>query len=116
MIAKNIFLLYLLAAYPVYGQLAWQSQMVEVHPSLNDKVGIARFSFKNSGSGTITISDIKTSCGCTTADSEKRSYGPGETGDVTAIFSEYEKGSVRMKRGQSAHCIKIFHLPKILSS
>jgi hypothetical protein len=35
----------------------------------------------------VTIKSVKTSCGCTAARLEKKTYGPGEQGEVTARFS-----------------------------
>lgn len=52
-----------------------ESKSVEVH-----------FAFKNDGSTPVTISGFKTSCGCTTARLDKRTYQPGEGGEVIANY------------------------------
>ncbi|MCB1051274.1 MAG: DUF1573 domain-containing protein [Acidobacteria bacterium] len=45
------------------------------------------FKFKNSGSATLEISDVSTSCGCTSAKPEKTSYAPGEAGEIPVSFN-----------------------------
>jgi uncharacterized protein DUF1573 len=44
------------------------------------------YNFKNDGKGTLTISNVKGSCGCTVAQASKNSLAPGETADVKAVF------------------------------
>lgn len=44
------------------------------------------FPFTINGNARITITDIKTSCGCTTAKLDKTTYAPGESGNITATF------------------------------
>src|SRR5437588_9280473 len=39
-----------------------------------------RFEFVNRGPGTVTITDLRASCGCLAPRLEKRSYQPGESG------------------------------------
>jgi hypothetical protein len=46
----------------------------------------ATFEFQNVGKGVLTIEDVKTSCGCTTATPEKREYQPGEKGAIPVTF------------------------------
>lgn len=47
------------------------------------------FSFENTGSGTLEILDVKTSCGCTSAKGEElkgKSFAPGEGEDVEVTY------------------------------
>lgn len=44
------------------------------------------FEFKNTGKSDLTISDVKPSCGCTTATPEKATYKPGESGKIPVTF------------------------------
>ena len=46
----------------------------------------ASYVFTNSSGHAITISEIKTSCGCTTAELEKRIYQTGESGTINVVF------------------------------
>jgi hypothetical protein len=47
---------------------------------------IGRFPFKNIGKGTLIIRDIRTACGCTVPELEKREYLPGEEGVLDVVF------------------------------
>src|SRR5215470_1757868 len=40
------------------------------------------FTFVNSGSAAVEITDLRTSCGCVKPQLEKRTYAPGEGGEV----------------------------------
>ncbi|MET3874302.1 DUF1573 domain-containing protein [Puniceicoccus vermicola] len=51
-----------------------------------EKVEFA-FPFENSGETEVTITEIKSSCGCTTAKLDKKTYAPGESGEITGTFN-----------------------------
>lgn len=54
------------------------------------------FAFKNIGKTPVTVKSITTSCGCTTAHLEKRTYAPGETGEVVAKYNfRFQSGALR---------------------
>jgi Protein of unknown function (DUF1573) len=69
-----------------FGELHWDAprQSFRVQSTANDVKAI--FKFQNAGSTPITINDVKTSCGCTTAALAKKEYAPGETGEIVANF------------------------------
>lgn len=46
-----------------------------------------KFNFTNSGDEVLEITDVKASCGCTTAKPEKASYQPGESGVIPVTFN-----------------------------
>ncbi len=50
------------------------------------------FKLKNSGDHPLVISDVKTSCGCTTAGRNKAPVVPGETAKITTEIEIKEKG------------------------
>jgi hypothetical protein len=45
------------------------------------------FKFKNSGKDTLVIEKVKSSCGCTAAMPSKKSFAPGEEGDIHVAFN-----------------------------
>lgn len=47
----------------------------------------ATFKFKNSGTETLNIKDVTTSCGCTSAKPSKTSYAAGEAGEIPVTFN-----------------------------
>jgi hypothetical protein len=79
------FLLVVLAT-PVFGQLKWANPEQTFAPKLLDKQVIAKYRFTNTGTVPITINEVRTSCGCTTAALEKKEYAPGESGEIEAKF------------------------------
>jgi hypothetical protein len=46
----------------------------------------AVYAFTNRGVASVSIVNIKSSCGCTTAELEKKTYAPGESGEIVAKF------------------------------
>jgi hypothetical protein len=79
-------------------QLFWDTRRVELQPSATDPVAIAEFTFTNVGDQPLTITDVKSSCDCTTVDLPKRTYERGERGSITAIFSIGERVGSQLKR------------------
>ncbi|HWB61518.1 MAG TPA: DUF1573 domain-containing protein [Chthoniobacteraceae bacterium] len=68
-------------------QLTWESRAIELHPTLTDTKAVAEFHFTNTGQKPVRITNVETSCGCTTASlDKKRVYAPGEKGTITAEF------------------------------
>jgi hypothetical protein len=55
------------------------------------------FKFKNTGTAPLVISNIGTSCGCTTPDWTKEPVAPGKTGSITAKFNSAGKMGMQNK-------------------
>lgn len=51
------------------------------------------FTFKNTTSNTVLITNVKASCGCTATNYTKTPVKPGETASVTATFNAANPGS-----------------------
>src|ERR1700723_2459254 len=76
-IASLIVTIALIAGSPQLGfadteQLALGSHEMEFHPGVDDVEVDATFPFTNAGTSSVTITDITTSCACTTAADDKR--------------------------------------------
>jgi Protein of unknown function (DUF1573) len=67
--------------------LSWENQLQEFHVVPEDKAVTAKFAFKNTGTESLTIKRVTTSCGCTSAKLAKNTYAPGESGEIEAKFS-----------------------------
>ncbi|HWA27853.1 MAG TPA: DUF1573 domain-containing protein [Lacunisphaera sp.] len=79
-----------------FGALTWTNQSVEATAKPDDKQLNAVFHFTNAGNEPIMIKEIQPCCGCTTVDLPKRTYAPGESGDITAVYTvEKAKGRHR---------------------
>jgi hypothetical protein len=78
--------LLLAASQPLMAQLKWDTQSVDRAPAISDtKVEVA-FGFENAGKSPVTIDALKSSCDCTLATLEKKTYAPGERGTISAMF------------------------------
>lgn len=78
--------LFLGVATPVLGQLKWENPEQTFTPKPLDKVIVAKFRFTNIANTSVKITDLRPSCGCTTATLEKKEYAPGESGEIDARF------------------------------
>jgi hypothetical protein len=67
--------------------LQWEREAVEVTARPGQKVVHAEFPFRNAGDRVVTITSVETSCRCTTADTAKKSYAPGERDAVLVDFT-----------------------------
>ncbi|MEM9025654.1 MAG: DUF1573 domain-containing protein [Verrucomicrobiota bacterium] len=69
------------------GSLTWETREVSQTVDISAKEAIASFPFTNSGDQTITITEVKTSCGCTATSLDKKTYAPGESGEIEAVLN-----------------------------
>ena len=82
----RIALLLLLISTSFAADLAFTQTTVSLTPKPGSEREIVTFPFSNTGTQAFTITQIEATCGCTTVDLEKRTYQPGEKGEVTVIF------------------------------
>lgn len=66
--------------------LTWEHKDAHLSAKATDKTVSGIFPFKNETGKPITITETKTSCGCTTAKLDKKTYAPGESGQIVALF------------------------------
>lgn len=71
---------------PGSGFLQFAEETIRIPANPGDEELTATFQFTNTGEDPITLVDISTSCGCTTAKPEKRTFEPGEAGSFEAVF------------------------------
>ncbi|HDQ73877.1 MAG TPA: DUF1573 domain-containing protein [Chloroflexi bacterium] len=50
------------------------------------------FQMRNAGQGTLEITGVSTSCGCTTAEVDRSRLGPGETATLTVTYDPQAHG------------------------
>lgn len=67
--------------------LEWEKPIQELQRTPDDKFAVAHYAFKNSGTAPVTIKAVRTSCGCTTASLDKKTYQPGEGGEIVVTYS-----------------------------
>jgi hypothetical protein len=81
------FALTLSLAANLFGDLEWEQKEISITADPFDDAATAVFRFTNRGEETITITDVRTSCGCTVPSLEKDTYEPGESGEISATFT-----------------------------
>ncbi len=84
------------------GRLTFASKTQDTGEILDTVTASLSFLFRNTGSGPLTITQVKPSCGCTVPELAKKTYMPGEAGSLDVNFDP--KG----KKGALARSITIF--------
>ena len=80
-------ILLLLTVCGAHSEIVWENASQEFQRRPEDRELAVNFAFKNTGQQPVTITKITSSCGCTTADLPKKTYLPGESGNLTAKFT-----------------------------
>jgi hypothetical protein len=69
------------------GAIVFDQLQVDVTAQSSDSLAQGVFHFKNTGDQPVDITEVKTSCNCTTAQLARTHYAPGESGDLHAAMS-----------------------------
>jgi hypothetical protein len=91
------FTLSIVVCVAAHAELKWDQTMVELHPATADKQAIGHFKYQNTGSKPVRFKSVRTSCGCTAAQSQKEEVPPGEKGEITATFNIGERTGTQVK-------------------
>ena len=79
-------LLLLFTGAQARAQLNWDQPSQQFHRVPEDKEIYAHYTFHNAGAAPVTIKSLRSSCGCTTAHLDKKTYAPNESGEVVLHF------------------------------
>jgi hypothetical protein len=71
---------------------------------LNTKPVSQTFQVRNAGQGTLEITGVSTSCGCTTAQVDEDRLGPGETANLTVTYDPQAHG------GQTGRFMRVVYV------
>jgi hypothetical protein len=77
--------------------LKWEQTAIELHPTATDKQAIGHFKYQNTGDKPVKFKSVKTSCGCTAAQTQKEEVPAGEKGEITATFNIGERTGTQVK-------------------
>jgi hypothetical protein len=77
--------------------LKWEKTSIELHPTATDKQAIGHFKYQNTGDKPVRFKSVRTSCGCTAAQTQKEEVPAGEKGEITATFSIGERTGTQVK-------------------
>lgn len=81
------FLLLSFFAASAYGQLVFEQPEQSFKAKPVEGSIVAKYRFTNTGTVSVKIENVQTSCGCTTASLKKTEYAPGESGEIEARFT-----------------------------
>jgi len=73
--------------------VVWKAETVEVGEIPQGTPKTIEFSFKNTGTKSVLITNVKPSCGCTAADYTKEAVAPGKMGYVKATYNAAAAGA-----------------------
>lgn len=79
-------------------ELVFESTRIELKAALGDEKAEAVFKFRNEGDEPVLIKRVKSSCGCTVPELAKDEYGPGESGEIRALFTFGSRSGKQQKR------------------
>ena len=83
----------LLGFFPPNAPLEWQQEATHDFGDLMQGKEVETvFTFKNTGSDSLYIDNVRTACGCTSPEWEDVSVAPGEMGRVTVIYDAEDEG------------------------
>lgn len=82
--------------------LEWENTVFEATAEFGQEEVFASFKFTNTSGQEISITSTKASCGCTVANLEKKTYAPGEKGEVSAVFE------AKSRVGKQQQYIEVF--------
>jgi len=91
------FTLSLILCVTARAELKWEQTLIELHPAAGDKEAVGHFKYQNAGSQAVRFKSVRTSCGCTAAQSQKEAVQPGEKGEITATFKIGERTGTQIK-------------------
>ena len=94
---KRSILLFLFLSNFAFGLVSWETTQVTQKISPLAKSAEAVFRFENIGGEPVTITEIKSSCGCTTAALDKKTYEPGESGEIVASLNVGSRQGMQRK-------------------
>src|SRR5579862_5923061 len=78
--------------------LTWAKEKISTEVIEGQQTAVKEaFPLKNSGSHPVTIIGVETSCGCTTATLDKKTYAVGESGEIDVVFDPAERTGLQEK-------------------
>jgi Protein of unknown function (DUF1573) len=100
----RILLLLLLTVEMMFAaDLTFTQETVILTPKPGAQSATAKYTFTNTGSTSLTITGVQPSCGCTTIALDKRSYDPGEKGEIIALIDLNGLGGTQHKSIEVSH-------------
>ena len=78
-------------------KLEFENSRIVHEANLDETEYTAIFAFTNRGNKAVTVKEVHSSCGCTTALPSKRVFEPGESGEISATFDYGQREGKQIK-------------------
>lgn len=91
------FLLLSALVLPASAGLQWENESLTIDAGPFDEEATGVFAFTNTGDTAVTIASVESSCGCTVPELDKKTYAPGESGELRAVFTFSGREGVQTK-------------------
>ena len=78
-------------------KLQFDEDRIVHEANLDETEYTAKFAFTNRGNTAVTVKEVHSSCGCTTALPSKRIFEPGESGEISATFDYGQREGKQIK-------------------
>src|SRR5438094_10415563 len=78
-------------------ELKWEQTTIELHPTPGDEKAVGHFKYQNTGNNPVRFKSVRTSCGCTVAQTQKEEVEPGGNGEITATFNIGDRTGTQVK-------------------
>lgn len=79
--------------YPPYAPIEWQQEAIHDFGDLEQGREVKTvFVFKNTGTDSLYIDNVRTACGCTSPEWEDVSVAPGAMGEIAIIYDAADEG------------------------
>ena len=78
-------------------ELKWEQTTIELHPTPGDEKAVGNFKYQNTGNNPVRFKSVRTSCGCTVAQTQKEEVEPGGNGEITATFNIGDRTGTQLK-------------------
>jgi hypothetical protein len=100
-------------------ELKFEQTQLEVHPSVSDKDAVGHFKYQNTGDKPVRFKSVRTSCGCTVAQTQKEEVPPGDKGEITATLKIGDRTGTQIKNitvetDDAAHAVTVLTLKAVL--
>src|SRR5713226_7664848 len=114
-----VFTLSIFVCFIARAELKWEQTQVELHPAVGDKEAIGHFKYQNTGDKPVRFKSVRSSCGCTTAQTQKEEVPPGEKGEITATFKIGGRTGTQVKAvtvdtDDPAHAVTVLTLKAVI--
>jgi hypothetical protein len=103
----------------LHAELKWEQTTLELKPAVGDKEAVGHFKYENTGKTPIHFKSVRTSCGCTVAQSQHEEVPPGQSGEITATFKIGDRTGTQVKTvtvetDEAAHAPIVLTLKAVL--